>query len=266
MCLPTAGGAKFGNVEVCLTPTQMQTLFKGQRPTEIACGTRACVFKPKGARTRLVKLTVDESDVGSLLDLQKSNLVPKVYRAFKLRGTTFQPIDPARRSSAANYTYDGASVYAIEVERLQTFEEKLAPLKAACEKFERAAHDVSEDLKKHLRVVDVTATVFEAPSDEAIRRAGVPAALAPQVKVQREALREYERCRERYYAAEAAVTDQMGKLKQALDTKHGFYWSDDHVGNIGFDKTGRMKMIDAGFSAKPAPADLPQLDGRKRRR
>lgn len=220
MCLPTAGGAKFGNVEVCLTPTQMQTLFKSQRPTEIACGTRACVFKPKGARTRLVKLTVDESDVGSLLDLQKSNLVPKVYRAFKLRGTTFQPIDPTRRSSAANYTYDRANVYAIEVERLQTFEEKMAPYKAACDRYQAD-----------------------------------PSANAQYIA----------NCRG-YAAAEEAITDQMGKLRQELEAKHGFRWSDDHVGNIGFDKTGRMKMIDAGYSAKPAPANLPQLEGRKRRR
>lgn len=70
-------------VNVCLTKTQRTTLFRGQSPSTIACGTFACAYD-HADQNKVVKITRDSEDVAGLVRAQDTGLVPKVYKAYQL--------------------------------------------------------------------------------------------------------------------------------------------------------------------------------------
>jgi hypothetical protein len=99
-----------GEYEVCMTPTQQRTLFKGEAPSPIpmGCGTFACVWPKPGEPQRVIKFTRDAADVAALVKAQDTGVVPKVYATYKLK-----------QKSTYRASYDATPVYAVELERLR---------------------------------------------------------------------------------------------------------------------------------------------------
>src|SRR5271170_5336494 len=98
----------FGRYRVCLTPNQEKKLFgrKFDQQKKLGCGVFACAYTAPGGK-KVVKFTRDSEDVAALIKAQKTGVVPKVYKVFKIK--------QGGKSIAKHETTD---VYALVVERL----------------------------------------------------------------------------------------------------------------------------------------------------
>jgi hypothetical protein len=100
-----------GAYEVCLTPNQRRTLFKGKEPgpVPIGTGTFAGVWPKPDDPTRVIKFTRDAADVAALIKAQETGVVPKIYATYTLK-----------QKSVFRENKQRTTVYALELERLRS--------------------------------------------------------------------------------------------------------------------------------------------------
>jgi len=105
------GSASSAPRDICISTNQTKVLFNNKKPKRIACGAFACAYDGPKADT-VTKITYDPSDVGSLLQAQGSQYVPKVHAAFKLKSTVKWHSEKLHRRMSPH-------AYGVVVERLK---------------------------------------------------------------------------------------------------------------------------------------------------
>lgn len=218
---------------VCLTSTQEQKLFKGKRTKmkKLGCGVFACAYESP-AKSRVVKFTRDSEDVAALLKAQKTDVVPKVHAVYKLKqgGRTTPVADFVTNRKEDPRHVD---VYALVIDRLRTVpgserEQEDGDLMRLHDAVDSVTHD-----RKPLTIKNVCTRVASY-LDEG--EAGP-----------------YDGCT----TTQALVLDAIGKLR-----KIGINWTDFHAGNIGYDKAGRLKVLDLGVTKTALEKEPEILEGR----
>lgn len=103
-----------GKYQICLTDEETQTLFAGQEPIPIGCGTYACAYEDPSDDSRVVKLTHDADDVISTI-LASQYGEPHVAQLFGMYKLTNPGI--------MEHSGEEVPVYAMRVEKLYPFPE-----------------------------------------------------------------------------------------------------------------------------------------------
>jgi hypothetical protein len=217
-----------GEYQVCVTPKQHRRLFLGRGvPQPIGCGAFACAY-PGQKHGQVVKITHDESDVGSLQKAQGLPRIPKIYRTYRLTSPTWRT---APRTPHGNTRPPLGVVHALVMERLKPIP-----------KDEQGAFDIVLDrLKKwgfiqrptvwHIRKA-IDHTCYDADDDQKT-------------------------------ACHRLVLD-MTRTAKDLRKRGIDFGGDLHAGNIGLDSKGRWKVLDLGFGG--GTVRTPRQLGRARRR
>jgi len=179
-----------------------------------------------------VKITRDSEDVAAMLKAQKTGVVAKVYAVYKLKqgGRTMPVADEITRRKDEPRHVDA---YALVVQKLRT------PPGAEAEA-------INEDL---YRLRDAVDSVNHDRKELSIKNVCPRAASY----VDESEAGPIDGCTE----TQALVLDAIGKLKKA-----GIEWSDFHAGNIGYDKAGRLKVLDLGVSKTKLEHEPEVLEGR----
>lgn len=212
---------------VCLTANQEQKLFKNKRTKlrKLGCGVFACAYESP-TPSRVVKLTRDSEDVAALLKAQKTGVVPKIHAVYKLKqGGRTTPVEDSftlRREAPRH-----VDVYAMVVDRLQ-----IAPTD------ERYAMDIEmsnlrtamDRTEKAGELITVKNVCPKVEDDD-----GEPGCTTLQTNV----IDAYERL-----------------------AKIGIDWRDMHSGNIGYDKRGKLKVLDLGVTKTELEKEPEILEGR----
>lgn len=225
-------GGRFGNRQLCLTDSQLNTL---KPDWELGCGAFACAYTRKGDPKNVVKFTSDPEDVAGMV-ANKHKHIAKVKAAYYLPGVASaeNPND-----GGGEYSHD-ADVYAMIVERL----EDLTPAEDRVLRRFGVFDPLYNNFRNHYGV------------DQNPRRPD-PKYNVP-IRLHDNMVR----------AACPMATDDGGdecadfasgiiELHEWLG-KRGFNWVDIHPGNIRRTKRGVWKVIDLGLSGK-APESIPVL-------
>ena len=201
---PNVGGLPY---RVCLTENQEQTLFGGKRKSQkkLGCGVFACAYTSPD-ESKAVKFTRDSEDVAALLKAQKTGVVPKIYKVFKLKqgGRTLRERDPFTRREIEP---QDTPVYALVMEKLRTI-----------------PSDEREMLDETLPGIRSVAQGKISASDFCEQQQHEDGGIG---------------CGD----VETDVINAVEKLKRA-----GITWEDIHSGNIGYDRSGALKVLDLGLT------------------
>lgn len=219
---------------VCLTQNQEQKLFKGKRTKlrKLGCGTFACAYESP-LKSRVIKFTRDSEDVAGLLKAQKTGVVPKVHAVFKLKqgGRTTPQRNPFTMRVDEPRHVD---VYAMVVDRLETppADERYA-LEEDMQRLRHAIDTVDKERKP--LTIDNVCRLVNNDGDWGDDTEGS--------------------CT----STQMLVLDAVGKLR-----KIGIDWGDIHAGNFGYDKRGKLKVLDLGVTKTQLEREPEVLEGRQR--
>jgi hypothetical protein len=205
---------------VCLTSNQDRVLFNGKRKRakKLGCGVFACAYTAPGAKA-VVKFTRDSEDVAALLQAQRTGVVPKITKVYKLGqgGRTMPERIPGMYSQPSPRD---VPVYALVMERLRTI-----PL------------NQQSDLNIELGVLGML-----------LRRGASTKGLCSVIEQD---------------DGSVGCTDLQRTVIAAYDklAKRGIFWEDIHAGNIGYDKTGKLKVLDLGLTQTELKRRIKVLKG-----
>lgn len=221
--------------DVCLSPTQVKTLFPNGIPRKpLGAGATAKVWVHD--KNTIVKITRDPDDVAALLSSQGLSHVVKVHKAYEL--------DNAGRTKKGN----PIRVWAIIAEKLQPttpkynvwiergFERVRPMLVNYANQYIKSVGDdrgLLRGFKVPQKFKNVIPTICE----------NIPQTDADNRSCQR-------------------FVTELGDTFESL-VKRGIVWNDIHSGNIALSR-GTWKAIDLGFSDAPFETRVPMLQGLRR--
>lgn len=256
--------------DLCVTPTQAETLFGGKKPKAEGCGVFACVFPHKDP-DKVVKITRDASDVAGLTRTQGLPQAPKMFARFQLASSSTWT-HPKTKTFKHQEWPDQPTPYALVLERVRPLKGKERDLwNTRIKQMAEFEKEISDKAKlkatgtKTLKpgiAKTIRASKNTLPFAKTVKSSGSTSPwTAPMVAAMAKAV-----CPRGPGQAECQA--RVKELSDAIDAlqSRGVTWTDIHAGNIGVGADGRWKVLDMGAANTPLDSMLPQLAGTRRRR